>query len=158
MADALDQVYRQYGPVIYAHCRSILDDSAGAEDATHDTFMRVQRHLASAPNTREALFWIYRIATNVCLNEIRNRKRRPAPVEALPDRGDATALPDLANQDLAQRLFSEAAPKIRDVAWLHFIDGLDQAEVAQALDISRGTVVNRLARFRAAARKLLGRD
>jgi len=39
--------------------------------------MRVHRHLDKA-DSREALGWIYRIATNYCLNEIRNRKRRAA--------------------------------------------------------------------------------
>lgn len=153
MDDELERLYRRYGPAIYAHCRSMLKDDAAAEDALHETFIRVQRHLARAVDAREALYFIHRVATNVCLNEIRNRKRRAAPVDVLPELGE---LVDPADHDAVTRLFGNAHEKLRDVAWLHFVEGLDQHEVARTLDISRGTVVTRLQRFRAAARKLLG--
>src|SRR6267378_1378915 len=75
--DRLTPLYRTYGPIIYARCMKLLGDRATAEDATQETFMRVHRHLDKAPDSTEALAWIYRIATNYCLNEIRDRKRRP---------------------------------------------------------------------------------
>lgn len=153
MDDELERLYRRYGPAIYAHCRSMLRDDAAAEDALQETFIRVQRHLARALDAREALYFIHRVATNVCLNEIRNRKRRAAPVEVLPELGDVV---DPSDHDAIARIFGTANAKLRDVAWLHFVEGLDQHEVARTLDISRGTVVTRLQRFRAAARKLLG--
>ncbi|MFI5376709.1 MAG: sigma factor, partial [Candidatus Rokuibacteriota bacterium] len=53
--------------------------AASAEDATQETFVRVRRHLEKAPDAHEALLWIYRIATNYCLNELRDRKGRPEP-------------------------------------------------------------------------------
>lgn len=135
-------LYRAYGPVIYARCRRLLGDAAAAEDATQETFMRVHRHLAKA-DSREALAWIYRIATNYCLNEIRNRKRRPEPTDELPE-VMTTVEASLADRDLAARIIARAPEKLRVVAWLHYVDGLDQAEVARVLDISRRTVVNRL--------------
>jgi DNA-directed RNA polymerase specialized sigma24 family protein len=55
----------------------LLGDRAAAEDAIQETFLRVQRHLDRAPDAGEALIWVYRIATNYCLNEIRDRKLRP---------------------------------------------------------------------------------
>ena len=74
--DRLTALYRSYGPAIYWRCLRLLRDRAAAEDATQETFMRVLRHLDRAPDADEAIRWIWRIATNYCLNELRNSKRR----------------------------------------------------------------------------------
>jgi RNA polymerase sigma-70 factor (ECF subfamily) len=154
--DRLTQLYRAYGPSIYARCRRLLGEGAAAEDATQETFMRVHRHLAKA-DSREALAWIYRIATNYCLNEIRNRRRRPEPHDELPEMTTTPIEAVLADRDLAARIVERAPEKLRVVAWLHYVDGLEQAEVARVLDISRRTVVNRLHEFSQAAHKFVQR-
>jgi RNA polymerase sigma-70 factor (ECF subfamily) len=80
--DRLTILYKTYGPAISIRCRSILSDEAEAHDATQETFVRVYRHLSEVPSDREALYWIYRVATNFCLNELRNRRGRPPQGEA----------------------------------------------------------------------------
>src|SRR5262245_33195805 len=102
--DRMTGLYRTYGPLIYSRCVRLLGDQSAAEDATQETFMRVHRHLAKAPDATEALFWIYRIATNYCLNEIRDRKRRPELCAELPERPDADVHAELADRDLAARI------------------------------------------------------
>ena len=62
-------------------CRFLLHDDAEAEDATHETFLRVRGHLHRVATVREAVFFIYRVATNYCLTQLRSRKHRPAPTE-----------------------------------------------------------------------------
>lgn len=158
MSDRLAELYRTYGPVIYARCVRLLGDRATAEDATQETFMRVHRHLDKAPNGREALAWIYRIATNYCLNEIRDRKRRAEPVEELPDVIDAGVEGVLADRDLVARIVRRSPEKLRAAAWLHHVDGMDQGEVARVLGASRRTVINRLAEFAEHARKFAARS
>ena len=157
--DRLTALYRMYGPIIYSRCRRLLGDGALAEDATQETFVRVHRHLDRAPDSREALGWIYRIATNYCLNEIRGRKLRPAPVEQLPE-SPPSGTPDdpIADREQVQRLVHLVPEKLRTVAWLYHVDGLEQAEVAEILGISRRTVVNRLGEFQEKARKVLERS
>jgi RNA polymerase sigma-70 factor (ECF subfamily) len=151
--DRLVELYRAYGGAVYARCRRLLGDAQAAEDAAQETFLRVHRHLARAPDARQALRWIYRIATNYCLNELRNRRHRPQPVERLPE---PDPLPDggdrLADRDLVRHIVEQVPEKLRAVAFLHHVDGLEQAEVAAVLGISRRTVVNRLAEFAARAR------
>lgn len=154
--DRLTALYRAYGPVIYARCRRLLGDGGAAEDATQETFMRVYRHLDRA-DSRQALAWIYRIATNYCLNELRNRKRRPALDDRAPEALGEDLERVLADRDLVARIVDRAPEKLRVVAWLHHVDGLDQGEVARVLDISRRTVVNRLAEFSDNARKFIAR-
>lgn len=156
MSDRITQLYERYGPIIYARCVRLLADRAAAEDATQETFMRVQRHLEKAPD--EALGWIYRIATNYCLNELRDRKHRPEFMEPELLDAHAHACDKLfEDHDLVARIIRRTAPKIRAVAWLHHVDGLDQSEVARVLGISRRSVVNHLAEFARNARKYIER-
>src|SRR6266852_2750752 len=141
--DPLADLYRAYGPTIYTRCRRLLGDEAAAEDAVQETFMRVQRHLERAPDSREALAWIYRIATNYCLNELRNAKTRAEPVEELPEVPSGYTEELLLDRDLAARLIHRAPEKLRAVAWLHYVDGMAQEEVARVLGTSRRTVLYR---------------
>ena len=151
--DRVTTLYRRFGPVIYARCSRLLGDRAAAEDATQETFMRAHRHLDKAPDSGEALAWIYRIATNYCLNEIRNRKHRPQLDEDLPELPGGDLEASLGDRDLVARIVRRSPEKLRTVAWLHHVDGLDQGEVARILGISRRTVVNRLAEFVTNSRK-----
>lgn len=158
--DRLTQLYRTYGASIYWRCMRLLGDAAAAEDATQETFMRVHRHLERTPDGEEAIRWIWRIATNYCLNELRNTKRRAEPVAELPDRPPAAGdleLAALADRDLARRVIARAPEDQRAIAWLHHVDGLDQEEVARTLGVSRRTVVNKLAAFAENARKYAAR-
>jgi RNA polymerase sigma-70 factor (ECF subfamily) len=156
--DRISALYRQYGPVIYWRCLKLLGDAAAAEDATQETFLRVHRHLDKTPGSEEALRWIWRIATNRCLNELRDRKRRPEPEEALPELPASASLEDaLADRDLVRRIIDRVGARLRAVAWVHYVDGLDHVEAGRILGVSRRTVANRLADFNEKARKILGR-
>lgn len=131
-----------------------------AEDAAQETFIRVFRHIEKAPSEDQALGWIFRIATNYCLNELRNRKHRPLAVGDAPEVStpDARSLHNiLEDRDLVRKLIVRFPAKQRDVAWLHHIDGLGQEEVAQILGISRRSVGTYLKTFSKDARKYLDR-
>ncbi|QSQ16919.1 RNA polymerase sigma factor [Myxococcus landrumensis] len=155
--DRLHTLYRTYGPSLYARCRQILGDDAAAADATQETFLRLHRQLDRAPDVPHALAWIYRVATNYCLNQARDRHRRALPVAEVPDVPGLDSERLLEDRDLARRLIATAPPKVAEVAWLHLADGMTQDEVAQVLGISRRTVVNRLADFHRHAHALAGR-
>ena len=156
--DKLTALYRTYGPIIYARCLRLLADRGAAEDATQETFVRVHRHIDRAPDFQSALGWIYRIATNYCLNELRNRRLRAEPRDTLPEPAGGSAEDLLADRDFVSRLIDAAPEELRVPAWLHHIDGIDQGEVARMLGVSRRTVVNRLAAFAKNAHALAQRS
>jgi RNA polymerase sigma-70 factor (ECF subfamily) len=156
--DRLTTLYRRYGPFIYARCVRMLSDRSAAEDATQETFMRVHRHLDKAPDPADALAWVYRIATNYCLNELRDRKLRPQPLPELAEVcGDDLKI-IMADRDVAAKIVTRSPKKLRAPAWLHHIDGLDQGEIARVLGVSRRTVGSRLAEFAESARKFVARS
>jgi RNA polymerase sigma-70 factor (ECF subfamily) len=158
--DKVASLYRKYGATIFSRCRRLLRDEALAEDATQEVFVRVFRHIEAAPDDAAALGWIYRISTNYCLNQLRDRSRHAEPTapEALPEVSDGE-LPEALwlDRDLAQRLIARAPEKLQEVAVLYYVDGLEQEQVAKALGISRRTVINRLQEFQERSRKFLGR-
>lgn len=153
-------LYRKFGTAIYSRCRRLLKDDALAEDATQEVFVRVLRHIESAPDDATALAWIYRISTNYCLNQIRDRSKQAEPTapEELPE-GDGTS-PEVGmlDRDTALKVIRRAPEKLQEVAVLYYVDGLEQEQVAKALGISRRTVINRLQEFVDRSRKFIGRD
>lgn len=155
----LDILYRKYGPPIYTHCRRLLGNESAAEDATQEVFFRVAKHLEQAPTSIEALMWIYRIATNHCLNELRNHKRRSRPGlvpthEPLNEANENL----LADRDLARRLVERAPQHLRVPAWLHFVDGMSHDEIGKTLGLSRRTIINYLGEFQKRAAKFVARQ
>src|SRR5689334_19933272 len=99
------ELYALYGPAIYARCRRLLAD--------------------------EALRWIYRIATNYCLNKLRDRKHEVGPLpEGLHDVEGQLSEDREVNRDLIRRLVTRTPEQLRAAVWLHYVDGLDQGEVA----------------------------
>lgn len=153
-------LYRKFGPAIYSRCRRLLKDDALAEDATQEVFVRVMRHIEAAPDDAAALAWIYRISTNFCLNQIRDRSRQAEPTapEELPEGEGVVAEPQMLDRELALKLIERTPEKLREVVVLYYLDGLDQEEVAEVLEISRRTVINRLQEFQERSRKFLVRE
>jgi len=152
------ELYRRYGPAIYARCHRLLGNDAAAEDATQETFLRVYKALAKAPNDATAKLWIYRIATNYCLDVLRARSR-PLPVGQEQLFPSGRSLEDLlADRDLAERIIADTPARLRAAAFLHYVDGLDQGEVALTLGVSRRTVGSWIAEFLQRARDLVKRE
>jgi len=75
-----DPLYRQFGPLVFRRCRRLLSDDAQAADAMHDVFVALLRRRDITPNSPPAM--LYKIATDVCLNRLRTRRRHPETTEA----------------------------------------------------------------------------
>jgi RNA polymerase sigma-70 factor, ECF subfamily len=142
-----DDLYARYGPTIYARCRQMLRDRAAAEDITQETFIQAYWSLRNVGGERETLAWLYRTATNRCLNELRNGRHRPMLMEAPPDRGSPPLDERLLDHDLVARLALRLPEDLAMVAWLYHVDGHKQAYIAEICGISRRTVIARLGRF-----------
>jgi RNA polymerase sigma-70 factor (ECF subfamily) len=154
-APSLDDLYAKYNRAVHLRCRRLLGNAVAAEDAVQETFVRLWRHLPRVPAGTAALMWIYRVATNYCLNELRNQKHRARPCGDLPLLAAAEDLTDdrIADRDLARRMVRDAPARLRNAAWLYHVDGFDQAEVARILGISRRTVVSVLGDFAELSRR-----
>jgi len=154
--DRVAALYKSFGPAIYSRCLRILKDPAAAEDATQEVFIRVARYLDKTRDPVQALAWIYRIATNHCLNEIRGRRRRARVATSLaPTTVGHGGEDSVANRELARRIIQRTPARLSESAYLYHVDGMSHDEVAGVLGHSRRTVINHIAEFGRRARKFL---
>jgi len=151
-------LYRTYGPVVYRRCLRILKDPEAAKDATQEVFMKLIRDMAKLEDRETVLPWIYRVATNHCLNHRRNASRRGEGLDAPPlELAASTGGDAIPDRQLARRLLARFDETTQTVAVGVLVDGMEQEEVAEVLGISRRTVARKLARFLDLARQHVDR-
>ena len=155
---ALAALFDRYGDRIYNHCFRRLGSWAEAEDATSSVFLEVWRHRRRVRlHDGSAAPWLFGVATNVCRNLTRSRRRQLRAVGALPR---ISIEPDHAER-VTERLGSEARMRAvleaveslpeheREVLGLVAWAGLNYEQAAAALDVPVGTIRSRLSRARA---------
>jgi RNA polymerase sigma factor (sigma-70 family) len=146
--------YDRYADPLYKYCRSILSDPADAADAVLETFVIAAFRLDGLHDTERLRAWLYAVARNVCLRTMRARRTMAAsaPVQA-PDVTAAGGLPgdDTGQADLLA-LIEDATwglnPAEREAIGLQLRQGLEPAEIAAVLGMSRNHVNSLLARAR----------
>lgn len=154
--DHIAELYRTWGPAIYRRCLRLLRDQEGARDATQEVFRKALSSPEKLADPDTALPFIYRIATNHCLNERRNSGRRGET--ELMDLDVASEHQEFPQRRLVQRVLSRFDARTQSIAVAVLVDGMEHEEVADALGISRKTVSRKLARFLEHARKYLERS
>ena len=164
---AFDALFDRWASRLLRYLERMLREPATAEELVQESFLRVYR--ARDRYEPEARFstWLYRIATNLALNELR-RPRRRDPHDSL-DAEDATplAVAQPATDDVvhARRVGAdvesalEALPERQRMAlWLSAVEGQSYAEVASALDVSEKAVKALVHRARASLSSKLSPD
>jgi RNA polymerase sigma-70 factor (ECF subfamily) len=154
-ASEIEGLYRRLGPFVYRRCLRLLRDPERAKDATQEVFVRVIRNCGQIRDEKGYLPYIYRIATNHCLNVIRDgRFETPAP--PVEDARASTAAVQESTADI-QTVFQAVNESLdrqcMEIALMSIVDGMTQDEIADVLDLSRKTVGRKLSRFR----ELVGR-
>ncbi len=154
MADDLDveALSQRYGPMVLRRCRQLLLNPDDALDACQDVFVRLlerrERLTVEFPSSL-----LYRMATNVCLNRIRDRGRSPHTGDAREETLHAIACAGgtgAASQArlLLDWLFGRNPESSRTIAVLHYVDGLTLEQVAQETGLSVSGVRKRLRKLR----------
>lgn len=143
----VEQSYTRYGPMVLRRCRRLLRDEQEALDAMQEVFVRLVTYRESldahAPSSL-----LYRMATHVCLNRLRTRRRRPEDAdEALLMRiVDCTSDAESRSvaRNLLARLFGREPESTGTIAVLHLLDGMTLEEVAAEVGLSVSGVRKRL--------------
>jgi RNA polymerase sigma factor (sigma-70 family) len=152
VSDALDleALTLRYAPMVLRRCRRLLRDEDEALDARQDVFVRLLQHRDSLRATHVSSL-LYRIATNVCLNRIRDRGREPLDADDAKLTAIACAeIPGGASDAriLLDRLFGRQPESSRTIAVLHYVDGLTLEQVAEMTNLSVSGVRKRLRKLR----------
>jgi RNA polymerase sigma-70 factor, ECF subfamily len=83
---AFRRLVEPYRHALEVHCYRMLGSAQDAEDLAQETLLRAWRALDRFQPRAQFQTWLYRIATNACLDELERRPRRPEPVDPFPDR------------------------------------------------------------------------
>lgn len=145
-----DRLFRAHAVQLYRYFvrRAPRDD---ADDLTAEVFATAWRRRADVPAEAE-LAWLYRTAGFVLANH--RRKGRPTPVAEVPDDVDDSDPESLAVADEGLRaVLASLAVRDRRILLLHAWDGLDAAQLADVLGISRGGADAALSRARSRLRE-----
>ena len=73
---AFNQLVRKYQQKVYWHIRKMVIDHEDADDLTQEVFIKVWKHLENFRQDAQLYTWLYRIATNECLNFLKSKKRK----------------------------------------------------------------------------------
>ena len=185
LAEAIDGDEGAFGRLVsphrrplFRHCYRMLGSGLDAEDALQETLLRAWRRLDTLDAAGTLGGWLYRIATNVCLDQLRSRTARVEPTAIGPPSTDGTtpSAPDpelrwvepirtsspddpldeaIGQEDITLAFVAalqRLAPRQRACLLLHDVLGFSQAEVAESLDITPSGVNSLLHRARQSAR------
>lgn len=150
----VELLYQKYGPMVLRRCRRLLRDEDRAMDAMQDVFVRVLQRGDRLKVTYPSSL-LYRIATNVCLNRIRDQRLDlPGDAVLVHIAGMENPEPRLDARAMLDRLFARHRDSTQTIAVLHFVDGFTLEEVAQEVGMSVSGVRKRLRGLRESLEKL----
>lgn len=156
-----EEVARRYGRFLYTVAFRLTGDHDDAQDLVQEVLLRVRRGLETyQPGSMEG--WLSRIATNVFLDEVRRRRRRPTSSLPLEGGPDVPAKPP-ADEELAaqvlpsdlQAALGRLPDEFRVAVVLCDVVGLSYQEISEATGVPMGTVRSRIHRGRALLREAL---
>jgi RNA polymerase sigma-70 factor (ECF subfamily) len=151
---AFEQIYRENVGRVYAVCLRIVVNSTRAQELTQDVFVRAWEMIGTFRGESAFSSWLYRLAVNVVLVDLRSKRRRTARVMvtddlSMYDQGHNLAAPG-TTIDL-ERAIAALPEQARAVFVLHDVEGYQHGEIAALMGMAEGTSKAQLHR----ARKLL---
>ena len=156
-----EKLVTAYVKNVYNIALKMVGDPDDAADMTQETFIKAYRALSGFRGDSKFSSWLYRIASNVCLDFLRSRSRHPQVSLSTVDEDDRATfeLPDMRQnpeEQLMKKLGMEAVRRgleqlpeqQRQILVLRELGGLSYAELAQTLGLEEGTVKSRIFRAR----------
>ncbi len=150
---ALIALIDRYAASMHAYLLRHSGSREDADDLLQETWVRVARSAKSFDTARRFRSWIYGIATNLARDLFRRRVTKERALRTLATNPPATAGADSADRGELRARIAELPENMRAVLLLRYYEGMSEAEMAEALEIPRGTVKSRL---HAALRELRG--
>lgn len=160
--DAFEALVTAYQKQVYNLALRTVGNEEDAADMTQEAFLRAYRSLGSFRGDSKFSVWLYRLTTNICIDFLRSRGRRPTvsltaadgdeepqELDVADDRFDPVQSLERAELRRAvQRGLASLPEDYRRILMLRELSGLSYAEIGQVLRLEEGTVKSRLFRAR----------
>lgn len=154
---AFADVYERHKSAIYRYCLRMLANTDAAEDATHDTFMKMFQNISSLRDTNSFLPWLFHIARNEVLMYIRDNKRNGAHNdETVWDESTPHEIIVLIETtEVVQKALQNLKSEYREVVLLREYEQLSYAQIAEITGDTESSVKSRLFKARKALTRKL---
>ena len=149
------KLYEVYAPMVYRRAMSLLKDESEAEDMVQNVFLRVYERWDSLDVSQpSSLLW--NTATRLCLNRIRDKKRRGLDVDTSEMLLNIACAEDDESETrgILAKIFSKEQESTRTIAVLHYVDGMTLEETAETVGLSVSGVRKRLRTLQAKIKNL----
>ena len=170
--NAFETLVKEYEKNVYNLALRMTGNSEDAADMSQEAFIKAYNSLSSFRGDSKFSVWLYRIVSNVCLDYLRSRTRKPTVSlstenddgeEVELDIADESQSPELLldrslTRDAVRRGLASLPPDHREILLLREIQGLSYEEIAAALDLEAGTVKSRIFRARKKLSSFLIKD
>jgi RNA polymerase sigma-70 factor, ECF subfamily len=156
---AYERLYALHGARLKNLARNLLGNPVDAEDAVQDTFLKVQRSIASFRGQSSFVTWTFRILVNTCYDARRSRMRKKEVAaddreeSPRPEPREPSAHPSL--RIALERALAELTRHQRDVFLLYEVEGFRHAEIAAMLEITEAASKNTLFQAKKNLRSML---
>jgi RNA polymerase sigma-70 factor (ECF subfamily) len=154
---AFEVLFERHRRQLAAVCRRITCDEHDAQDALQETLILAWRSLKTFDGKSGVGTWLYRVAVNASIDEVRRRNRRAVPTEDLPDRPVNSSEVDGVSARLdVDRALARLPPQFRAVIVLRELCDLSYRQIAEMRDVPIDTVKSQISRGRQALAQELG--
>lgn len=158
-AQAFEQLVEQHQTALLRTCFLYLRDRALAEDAVQETFLKAYRSMDTFRGDSSQRTWLMRIAMNTCRDLSRSGWFRFMDRRYTPDMLPEVSAPCNEGEEDLVTAVMQLPRKHREVILLHYYQGMNTIEIADALGIAQSSVSGRLKRAREKLRAMLeGRE
>lgn len=138
---AYETIVRAYQDPVWRFLRYLVTDPDLAHDLAQETFLRLHTKLASYRFRSRFSTWLFQVARNLAIDELRRRGRRDALTAALRPRLDRPG-PDLHAE--LEHALADLSPKLREALLLIEVGGFTYREAGELLGVREGTVKSRV--------------
>lgn len=168
--EAFEEIVTYFQHRLYHVCYRMLNNAAEAEDVAQEAFLRAYVNLETYDQKRKFSTWLYRIATNLCIDRIRKKKPDYYLDATVPGTEGLDMYSQIAQEqqlpeeevmkmemkDRVQYEVNRLPEKYRTIIILRYMEDLQLQEIADILEMPLGTVKTRVHRGREALRQQMG--
>lgn len=151
--DAFRNMYESYYQLVQRVCYRYTKNRDEADDLSQEVFLKVHGSFSGFEGNSQPSTWLYRVATNHCLDHLRWKKRQNDLLAGYGDDLTVSRIPEASPDNPAKRLFRRLLDGMdeanRQVVFLRFEVGLTHEEIAEICGVSRVAITKRLAKFQA---------
>ncbi len=160
--DLFGEIIERYEPKLRRYARRFLNQQADIDDMVQDVFIKSYTNIQSFDNTLRFSPWIYRIAHNTFINEIKRKQRfvfdqfeidTLLPQLPAKEQADDVALSNEL-REMMDTLLDTLSTKYKEVLILHYYEDLSYKEISDIMRIPITTVGVRISRARAQLKNL----